>query len=552
MIKFSGNILDENRAEQYFNSGIWTKETMVDILENSVNQHPELTHKDADREISYRELWQEVEAFAASLFEMGIRKGDKVAIQLPSSLDYVVAVFGIARIGATGVSLQVDLGKQALIQSLVRSEAKALIVVESYRGQSLFQTALEVKNEVPYLQHIIIQGNISHIEEDVLSFTALRSTDTSLSEVELMTNHPDPLDAFLIVFTSGTTGSPKGVVHLHANYIWAARAYAKNFGYKPGQGVLDLAPISHQTGMLAGIIMTIVSCGRILLLDRFSAKRALKWIEDERPSFLVGAPPHVIHVANASNLKTADTSSVNLFIYAGAPVPSTVLESLQSNAGIKVGAMFGWSEGLVATATHPDDPLEAINSTVGHVIPGIEVRLVDHEGNEVQPGQPGEMWSRGPNFCAGYFENEAAAGQQWDHEGWFHSGDLLQQDENGRYVFISRADDIINRGGTKIDPKTLEEVLAAHQDIERVTVVGAPHDTLGQQTVACIVLKDHAQAFTIPEIRGFLAENGLAKFQYPDQLKFLSKLPLTHSGKIKNKELRHWLQSELENSKKAQ
>ncbi len=159
--------------------------------------------------------------------------------------------------------------------------------------------------------------------------------------------------------------------------------------------------------MLAGIIMTIVSGGRILLLDRFSVRRGLKWIEDEKPAFLVGAPPHVIHVANAKNLHSTDTSSVKLFIYAGAPVPSSVLESLQVNGGIRVGAMFGWSEGLVATATRPDDPLEAVNCTVGFPIPGVEIRLVDHDGNEVEPGICGEMWSRGPNFCAGYFKNEA-------------------------------------------------------------------------------------------------------------------------------------------------
>lgn len=548
MDDFSGNVLDENQVEQFFNNGVWTKETLVDVLKNNVDHYPDLKHKDEHREISYREMWQEVESFAASLYEMGIRKGDKVAIQLPSSLDYVVAVFGIVRLGATGVTLQVDLGKQALIQSLERSEAKALIVAESYRGQTLHQTALEIKNELPSLKHIILQGNTSHIEGEALSFTSLRSTKKALSEVELTTNKPEPLDAFLIVFTSGTTGSPKGVVHLHANYLWAARAYAKNFGYQPGQGVLDFAPISHQTGMLAGIIMTIVRGGRILLLDRFSARRGLKWIEDEKPAFLVGAPPHVIHIANAANLKSADTSSVNLFIYAGAPVPSTVLKSLQENGGIKVGAMFGWSEGLVATATRPDDPLEAINSTVGFAIQGIEIRLVDPDGNVVDPGIAGEMWSRGPNFCAGYFKNEAAANRQWDRDGWFHSGDLLKQDINGRYVFISRADDIINRGGTKIDPKTLEEVLASYPDVERVSVVGAPHETLGQQTVACIVLKENAHEFTISEIREFLDANGLAHFQYPDQLKFLGELPLTHSGKIKNKELRQWLQLEMENN----
>ncbi len=185
MGEFSGNVLDQNRVDHYFNNGIWKKETMIDVLKNSVDHYPDLRHKDEEREISYQEMWQEVESFAASLYEMGIRKGDKVAIQLPSSLDYVIAVFGIARIGATGVSLQVDLGKQAMIESLERSEAKALIVAESYRGQPLHQTALEVKNVVPYLKNIILQGDTSRIKGDVISFTSLRSSRKALSEVKL-------------------------------------------------------------------------------------------------------------------------------------------------------------------------------------------------------------------------------------------------------------------------------------------------------------------------------------------------------------------------------
>lgn len=544
MFDFVGRTLTEERAKGYIEKGYWTNESFVDVLKADVEAYPDFMHRDEERRVSYKEMWAEIESVAASLYELGIRKGDTVAIQLPNVIDYVVAVFAIARIGAIGVSMQIDLGRHAIQSSLATSKSKAWIIADSFRGQPLYDMAVDVAKELPEMQHIILQGNAANVAEDALSFTTLRSSGKKLSDADIEANRPGPLDAFLMVFTSGTTGSPKGVVHYHANYLWAARAYAKNFGYEPGQGVMCLAPICHQTGMLAGVMMTIASGARIFLVERFSASRVLKWIEEDEPTYLVGAPPHVIHVANAPNLKTANTSSVKLFIYAGAPVPSSVLERLQSDSGIKVGGMFGWSEGFLATATRPDDPLEALSSTVGFAIEGTEVRLVDEDGQDVAPGEPGEMWSRGPNFAAGYYENEVAANRQWDKDGWFHSGDVLRQSEDGRYKFIARADDIINRGGTKIDPKSVEDVIAAHPAVENVVVVGAPDDTLGQQTVACLVLREGAARFGLPELRDFLGEKGLAKFQFPDRIEFMEEFPTTHSGKIKKKDIRERFERE--------
>ncbi|GGE40077.1 AMP-binding protein [Pullulanibacillus camelliae] len=538
MFDFNGRVLTEERANAYLEKGIWSQDSFIDVLERNVQNHPDLVHKDEHRSLTYKELWHEVEAVAEGLYGLGVKKGDKVAIQLTNSLDYVVALFGSARIGAAVVSLQVDLGRDALVKSLKQSQAKVWILTDNYRGQALYDFAQEVKTSLPELKHLILQGQNETVYEDALHFTTIRQSGKRLEEDVLEANRPGPLDAYLMVFTSGTTGSPKGVVHLHANYLWSARVLAKNFGYEAGDGVLDIAPIFHQTGMLAGIMMTVAACGRILLVDRFSANRILNWIEKEQPAFIIGAPPHVIHLANSPKLASANTSSVKVFIYAGAPVPSAVLQRLQEDGGITVGAMFGWSEGFVATANRPDDPIEAVSSTIGFALPGLEIRLVDEEGNDVKDGEAGEIWSRGPNFSPGYYENPEASKKQWDKDGWFHSGDLLRRNPDGRYKFIARADDIINRGGTKIDPKSVEDVIAAYDAVETVAVVGAPHETLGQQTVACIVLKEGAEAFTLRELRDFLADKGLAKFQLPDRMEILSELPMTPSGKIKKIDLR--------------
>ncbi|RYM06725.1 AMP-dependent synthetase [Sporolactobacillus sp. THM7-7] len=549
MFDFKGRILTEERAKAYLEKGIWENESFIDVMKRNVNRSPELLHKDERRSISYRQLWKEIEAAAAGFYKMGIRRGDKVALQMPNTLDYVISIFAASRIGAASVLLQVDLGRQALIDSLKQSEAKVWVTVDSYRGQPLWKNALEIRKSLPDLKEVVVQGDVSRVPDDVPTFPALRDSGEKLPEDVIRANAPGPLDAFLIVFTSGTTGSPKGVVHYHANYLWAARAYAKNFGYEQGDAVLDVAPIAHQTGMLAGVMMTIVTGGRLILLDRFSAKRVLDWTAREKPAFIIGAPPHVTHITNYPHLAEADTSSVRVFIYAGAPVPSAILQRLQETSGIHVGCLFGWTEGFVATLTRPDDPVEAVSNTVGFAVPGEEIKLVDEDGNSVPQGEVGEMWSRGPNFCAGYYERPEAAAKQWDENAWFHSGDLLRQDEDGRFHFIARADDIINRGGTKVDPKSVEDVLGGFPGVDEVNVVGAPHPTLGSQTVACVVLQGGQQRFSLAELRDYLGEHGLAKFQFPDRLEFFNNLPKTHSGKIKKKDLRKWVLQRIEEEK---
>ncbi|MCL6637146.1 MAG: acyl--CoA ligase [Alicyclobacillus sp.] len=546
MWRFPGMVLTEARAQDYLARKVWTEESFIDVLQATASAHPDLVHRDEQRSLTYQALWAEVESVAAAFYDLGVRKGDRVAVQLPNVLDYVVAVFAAARLGAVAVLLQIDLGREALHFSLSTSAAKVWVVADSFRGEPLLANALALRSNLPDLQQIVVQGEELPASPEVLRFADLRASGRRLSEAALAAQRPGPLDPYVMVFTSGTTGSPKGVVHLHANYLWVARAYARWFGYEAGQAVLDLAPICHQTGMLAGVMMTVASGGRILLLDRFSAQRVLQWMETEKPSYVVGAPPHVIHLANAPGLRAADTSSVRLLIYAGAPVPSEVLRRLQEEGGIRVAAMFGWTEGFLATATRPDDPIEAASTTVGYVIPGTEVRLVDEDGRDVPPGTPGEMLCRGPNFSAGYFNNPAASARQWDQEGWFHSGDLLRQDEAGRFIFLGRVDDIINRGGTKIDPKSIEDAISAHPAVLNVAVVGAPDPTLGQQTVACIILREGHSPFSLAELRDFLGQRGLAKFQFPDRIEFMTELPTTHSGKIKKKELRERLLQEVE------
>ncbi|MFT8390177.1 MAG: class I adenylate-forming enzyme family protein [Sporolactobacillus sp.] len=549
MEHFSGEILTDERVEQYLSNDIWTSETFIDVFKKDVAAYPLLVHKDEHQSMTYRDMWTKMEALAAGFYKLGIRKGDHIGLQLSNNLDYVLAVLAAARIGAVSVLLQIDLGEEALRTSLLQSQVKILITADSYRGQDLWRRDTHLISSIARLTTLIVQGNETALSDDVIAFSSLKNSGDKLPDAILEQNAPKPLDPFMMAFTSGTTGSPKGVVHLHANYLWAARAYIRNFNYAPGDCVLTIAPIAHQTGMLAGIMMTIVSGGRIALLDRFSAQRVFQWIVREQAAFIISAPPHVTHLAHAPGLQNVNTSSVKLLIYAGSPVPSTVLNQLQEKGRIHVGCLFGWTEGFVATLTKPNDPVEAVSHTVGFAVPGVEIRLVNALGQVVAQGETGEMWSRGPNFCAGYYQLPEAARARWDDDGWFHSGDLLYQDKDKRYHFVGRADDIINRGGTKIDPKSVEDVVSGFPNVESVNVVGVPHPKLGQQTVACLILKKGSEPFTLQSLRTYLGTHGLGKFQYPDRLEFFTNFPRTSSGKPQKNILKKWVIKRLNDEK---
>ncbi|SFU52121.1 class I adenylate-forming enzyme family protein [Alicyclobacillus macrosporangiidus] len=539
MQRFPGMVLTPERAQAYLDQGIWRQEAFPDVLERQAELQPDLVHRDDRRRATQVQLWQEAESVAAGLRALGVGKGDVVALQMGSSLDYLVALWGITRIGAVAALLQADLGREALRQSLLQAGASVWLVAATHLGQPLAETAVALRRELPDLQHVVVSAeDPAAVPAGCASFAALRDAGGRLGE-EAQALRPGPLDPFIMVFSAGTTGAPRGIVHLHANYLWAVRTYAELFGLRPGDGMLTLAPVYHQTGMLLGVVMPLVSGGRVLLMDRFSAARALRWVAEERPRFLVGAPPHLVHVAQAPGLRDADISSVAMFFYAGAPVSNDILRQLQQDTGWKVGALFGWSEGLLACATRPDDPIEAASTTVGRVIPGIEVVLVDEDGRPVQPGEVGEMWSRGPSFCAGYYRQPEVAAERWDAQGWFHSGDLFRQDAEGRFVYCGRADDIINRGGTKIDPKVVESALLQHPAVVEAGVVGIPDRVLGRRTVACVVTREGA-SLSLAELRDFLANQGLAKYELPDGLRLFEALPKTAAGTVKRRELSAW------------
>lgn len=526
--RFRGMTLREERAKHYLETGVWSHDTFIDVMEHNVRRHGPLVHRDDTSTLTYEALWAQSEAVAAYLYSLGIRKHDKVAIQLPTSLDFLVALFGITRLGAIAVILQADLGRQNILDSLQQCGASIVIATETYQGHPVAETLYSLADDVPGLETVMLAGSggataptaTATSRLRTVSFDTVKTSGSTLDAQAAADNRPDALDPFVMVFTAGTTGRPRGIVHLHANTLWAARTYARLYDMPDASGTLCLAPVYHLTGFLVGVTLPVVTGSRMLLQSRFAVRRVLRVIANEQPQYIVGAPPHLIHIANEPTLKNLDVSSVRMFFYAGAPVPSDILRQLQADTGWTVGGMFGWSEGFLASATRPDDPVEAINQTVGQAIPGTEVRLVDDDGRDIEPGLIGEVWCRGPNFGAGYYNQPEAAAEKWDDEGWFHSGDLLRQDADGRYAYKGRADNIINRGGTKIDPREVEAVMAKHPSVRFAALIAVPDDTLGHKTHAAIVVSESGSPFAMDELRTFLTQHGLAKYQFPDTLQF--------------------------------
>jgi non-ribosomal peptide synthetase component E (peptide arylation enzyme) len=224
-------------------------------------------------------------------------------------------------------------------------------------------------------------------------------------------------------------------------------------------------------------------------------------------------------------------------MYAGAPCPIDILRRLHERLGCALSVFYGWTEGLAHTYSLPSDPLEVTSVTIGRVGEGWEARVVGDDGQDVAVGETGEFWGRGPNLSPGYYHQPDFMPARYGPDGWFMSGDLVTRNEDGTYTFVARKDDVINRGGLKIDPRELEEILYRHPGIAQAVVVGYPDPRLGERTCAFVVPAANQQV-DLEEVKAYLGAEGLAKYKWPERLEILARLPMTPTGKIMRYELR--------------
>jgi len=507
--------------------------------------HDALIHTEAGLRYNYALFSWEVERVARGLIRLGVQKGDRVALWAPNAPEWLVAMLALIRMGAIFVPVDPGAGQEDLRYILDQSDSKAVILLRGTEADEFLDTLLAVKDKLPSLEHTIMIATESHPEGILWAELAGMGEDTSgeaLLEREKAVRFEDPV---AIMYTSGTTGAPKGVVLDHLGLLNKSLASAERQGLTPKDRLCLFFPLYHMfgntcialTGLLRGAALVIPS-------SSFDPGRALKAVFKEGCTAVYGSPSMIIGLVDHPEFKKKRWKTVTKGTMGGAPCPMELMKRLVEDlgmAGVTIG--YGITEASSwITMTHPDDPVALRVSTIGTPLECNQVKIVSlSTGEEVPHKTQGEVCVKGL-LMKGYHKMPAATAASIDHEGWFHSGDLGEMDDQGYVKITGRIKDVIVRGGIEIHPAEVEEVLYGMAEVSEVQVFGFTHAKKGQEMAAWVKLKDEAD-LTLEALARY-ARRKLGKDKAPNYFKFVAEFPMTRSGKVQKFKLAEMAQRE--------
>lgn len=501
--------------------------TLGQVLENAATESP---HKvaivDGDRRTTYTKLNAAVDALAASLAELGFEKGDRVAIYMKNSLELITAFFALQKIGVVVVWINALYRLHEAEFILKNSDARGLFIFNQWDGYDYVNETQKISDQLPQLEHIIVAGN-AH-ETGVIDYDHLMETgkDKALPPVVL-----DPQqDLCMLLYTSGTTGQPKGAMIRHYAAIRGARQYALGTAASADDIFIGILPMSHSYGCGSVLVQPILLQATLVLMDTFDVEGAFQIIEREKITLQMGAPPHYILELNHENRSKYDLSSLRAGLSAGMIAPEGLITRVEKEMGVYLTSFWGATEvgpGLATMCPYPS-PLDIREEYVGKPVDGTRMRVVDPVTHKpMQNGEIGELTIRGWHVMQGYWKNPAETAKQIIN-GWLFMGDLASINENNYIKIYGRTKDLINRGGYKIYPSELESLIIEHPKVEQVAVVATPNPVLGESICACVI-PNRGETLTLKEIRGFVQDK-VAPHKLPDELCIMEDFPKLSGG----------------------
>lgn len=508
------------------------------VFTEKVRQHPEKVAVIDDRgETSYAQLHGEALAVAKALSAEGVRAGDIVGIYLPNRHEACAVELGIAAIGAASIAFPVMYRAKEARSLLGRSGAVACVTMNSHNGYDHAMLVRGLANELPDLSTCFVLGGDTAgcISLDPLLATA----DNSLDGWTGLRGDRDSGAPARIMVTSGTEGEPKMVQYHHDALIGGIANQLTVIGGNAAMRLFLLPPISSGFGSLATFGVIARHGATLVLTDTFQPANVLRAMATHDVTIL-GAVPAMMHalLAGEGASAAAGTPALRTIYLAGAPIPRVLVERAQAVFRCDVVSAYGCSDGAFC-CTRPEDPPDKIATTVGRPTAMVcSFKIVDSDGNELKPGEIGEIWARGPISPLAYLNSADLDRRYRDPQGWTKTGDLGTFDEDGYLRVVDRLKDIIIRGGFNISPAEIEGELIRHPAVSQAACVGVPHERLGEVTCACITLRPEATAPALDELRDFLAQRGLAKHKLPDELRVVQTIPVNPAGKVLRRELR--------------
>ncbi|WP_053220409.1 fatty acid--CoA ligase family protein [Virgibacillus senegalensis] len=498
----------------------------------TAKQHPEKPAYIFDgKETTYLELEGIINKFADSLVSLGYQKGDHLALVVGNSPHFIIGLYGALRAGVIVIPINPIYTSDEISYILQNGDVKGIVTLDMLSGK--FVQIADVLEEV---EHIIIAetGAGTEIADTVLS-AKMKSFSKMVGEGNARFDRPElqEEDVALVLYTSGTTGKPKGAMLTHRNLYSNAKDTADYLQMDGREKVIAALPMFHVFCLTVALNAPLMNGGTVLIVPKFSPEAVFKLAKEQQATVFAGVPTMYNYLLQTAGGHEEDFQSIRLCISGGAAMPVALLKNFERKFGVMVSEGYGLSEASPVTCFNPLDR-ERKPGSIGTNIKNVENKIVDEMGNELPPGEVGELVVRGPNVMAGYYklpeETEAVL-----RDGWLYTGDMARMDEEGYFYIVDRRKDMILVGGYNVYPREVEEVLYEHPDIEEVAVVGMPDPEQGE-AVVCFVVTEN-EGLRTSDVIGFCREQ-LAKYKVPSVVEFLDELPKNTTGKILRKQLR--------------
>lgn len=508
-------------------AGYWLDKTIDQLLAEAVARTPDKISIVADRadrtqspRLTYKELDNLADRAATSLLRLGIGRGDVVTVQLPNWWEFVVAAFACAKIGAVMNPVMPILRERELTYILNFCNTKVFIVPKTYRGFDYAAMAHGMRDDLPDLKQIIVvdgEGD-SSFERMLLA-----------TEPGPLPSRASPDDMSVLMFTSGTTGEPKGVIHTSNSLIACSKALTTRFGLDSSDVLLVASPVGHMTGYAAIVLLAVYLGGTMVLQDVWDAKHGVDLMSQEGVTYTAASTPFLSDICEAVKAGAPRPQSLRSFLCGGAPIPSVLIERAAKELDLKVCSLWGMTEVLSGTLTEPSRVAEKSASTDGRPQDGMEVNIVDFDGQPLPAGESGRLLVRGSQMFKGYYKRPDLP--TFDSEGWFDSGDLAYMDADGYIRISGRVKDILIRGGENVPVAEIENLLYKHPSVAAVAVVGYPDARLGERGCAFVVPRPGTE-IDLASVQDYLRDARMAKQFWPERVEIVAELPRTASGKI--------------------
>jgi non-ribosomal peptide synthetase component E (peptide arylation enzyme) len=517
-------IPSQEEVRQYLAQGYWDESITLDYVYRHAEATPEREALvDSTKRLSFAEMVKNLQRLALKFHQAGIQSGDRVGRQLPVCVDGQIVDLALSAIGAIYMTIPVQWRNSEWAHLLKATEAAAMVIPGQYGDFDFPAMARSLQASHPSLKRIFVRDR--EAAPGTIALDAAFGEDLESQYPSGYVHRLRPKAGMLrqIMSSSGTTGTPKLTQASYYPSMFIYRTLAKRFHMEANDIVLIISP-GGPGGVVA--LPALISGSKIVFMERFDAEAALELADREKVTILAGTATQFIKMAEVDNIKQRyDLSGLRLVTNAAASLSPEIAQRIERQFGARVMNIFGTTDAGVPASTSLEDPPELTARTAGKAFPGVEFRIVDDEGNDLPPGEMGEIVWRGPCMYGGYYKNPSLNRTKYK-DGWYFSGDMGALDKEGYLTIGVRKDYTINRGGQKVSPAEIEELLYQHPAVKEVVVVPMPDRVLGQKACAYVILRKGA-SLRFSEMVQFLKSQGIAIYKLPERLEIMDEFPVS-------------------------